>query len=207
MREPDVQYHKIHAQISPPQLHHPQFNHSGPMFHQLDSHPANITSQMKLMAPENAIHHDSSNHQFPANLLRPPFHHPSSAMTGLDPSVHNPMLQQMHMPGNFPPPHLLRGFTRGAPLPPHPINRTTGFIQESSPMQGFPFGQRQPNFSSLGIPPQAPDVGGGTHPPEALQRLIEMELRSNPKPIHPFATASHSQGIYGHELDMGFGYR
>lgn len=36
-----------------------------------------------------------------------------------------------------------------------------------------------------------------------------MEMRSNPKQIHPFAAGGgHSgQGMYGHELDMGFGYR
>lgn len=50
----------------------------------------------------------------------------------------------------------------------------------------------------------APDVGGGRNHPEALQRLFEMELRSNPKSIH---ASGHSQGMYGQELDLGFGYR
>jgi hypothetical protein len=50
----------------------------------------------------------------------------------------------------------------------------------------------------------APGVAGGRNHPEALQRLFEMELRSNSKPIH---TSGHNQGIHGHELDMGFGYR
>lgn len=53
----------------------------------------------------------------------------------------------------------------------------------------------------------APDVGGGSNHPEAIQRLLEMELRANPKQIHPFAPGGHSQGMFGHELDMGFGYR
>ncbi|XP_021677042.2 uncharacterized protein LOC110662387 isoform X2 [Hevea brasiliensis] len=204
-REHDVQYPKIHAQPSSPQLHHPQLNHAGPMFPSLDSHATNINAQMKFMALEN-IHQDPPNHQFSANLLRPPFHHPSTALNGLGPNPHNPMLQQMHMPGNFPPRHLLRGFARGAPLHPHPNNHASGIIQEPNPMQGFPFGQRQTNFGGIGIPTQAPDVGGGTYHPEALQRLIEMELRSKSKPVHPFAMAGHSQGIYGHELDMGFGH-
>ncbi|CAK7348827.1 unnamed protein product [Dovyalis caffra] len=137
----------------------------------------------------------------------PPFHHPSSALTGFDPTTHNSMLQQMQMHGNFPRPLLRRELSRGAPLPPHPNNQVTGFMQESNPVQGFPFGQRQPNFGALGIPPQAVDVGGESSHPEALQRLIEMELRSNSKQIHPFATPGHGPGIYGHELDMGFGYR
>ncbi|KAK9279239.1 hypothetical protein L1049_012917 [Liquidambar formosana] len=37
----------------------------------------------------------------------------------------------------------------------------------------------------------------GNHP-DTLQRLIEMELRSNPKQIYPFS--GHGQGMYGHEL-------
>lgn len=45
--------------------------------------------------------------------------------------------------------------------------------------------------------------------PEALRRLIEMELRSNSKQAHPFGGASHGQGMYGPspQLVMGFRYR
>lgn len=53
----------------------------------------------------------------------------------------------------------------------------------------------------------APEVGGGSNHPEAIQRLIELELRSKSKQIQPFPAGGHGQGIYGHELDMGFGYR
>lgn len=53
----------------------------------------------------------------------------------------------------------------------------------------------------------APEVGGGSNHPEAIQRLIELELRSNSKQIQSFPGGGHGQGIYGHELDMGFGYR
>lgn len=52
-----------------------------------------------------------------------------------------------------------------------------------------------------------PDVGGGSNHPEAFQRLMEMELRSNAKQIRPYAAGGHNQGMYGHELDMRFGYR
>lgn len=52
----------------------------------------------------------------------------------------------------------------------------------------------------------APDVSGGSNHPEALQRLIGMELRANPKQLHPFGVG-HSQAVYNHELDMGFRYR
>lgn len=62
-------------------------------------------------------------------------------------------------------------------------------------------------FNSCLVKLSAPDVGGGSNHPEAFQRLLEMELRANPKQIHPFAAGGHSQGMLGHELDMGFGYR
>ncbi|XWS32135.1 hypothetical protein CRYUN_Cryun23aG0135100 [Craigia yunnanensis] len=211
IREPDIPFHNQYVQPSSPQLH-PQLNHGGPLIHSLDSHPSNINSQVKFMAPEGIIHHDTlQNHQFPASMLRPTFHHPSSGLTGFDSPMHHPMLQQMPMPGNFPPPHLQRGFPGGAPLPPHSNNQVAGFIQEVNSMHGFPFGhshrQPQSHFAGRGMP-SGQDVGSGSHHhSEALQRLIEMELRSNSKQINPFGAAGHSQGMHGHELDMGFPYR
>lgn len=49
----------------------------------------------------------------------------------------------------------------------------------------------------------------GNPPPEAFQRLIEMELRANSKQIHPFGPQppGHNQGIYSHELDMESRYQ
>ncbi|KAE8726140.1 Ribosomal L5P family protein [Hibiscus syriacus] len=185
-----------------------QLNHGGPLIHLLDSRPSNIDPQMKFIAPEGILHRDTGpNHQFPASMLRPPFHHPTSGPSGFDPPMCHPMLEQMPVPGNFPPPHLQRGFPRGAPLPPHMD------IQEVNPMHGFPFGrQTQPNFAGLGMPP-GHDAGSGSHHPEALQRLMEMQLRSNSKQMSPFGAASNSQGMYDHghihnlDLNMDFGYR
>ncbi|KAM1819047.1 hypothetical protein FF2_000724 [Malus domestica] len=217
VREPDIPFQNLNVQSSSQQLHHPPLNHVGPPFHPLDSRPGNINSQINFMGPEGIMRSDPPpNHQFQSNMLRPPFYHPNTGQSGFDAHTHHPMMQQMHMQGNFPPPHLRQGLSSSPPQPPHP-NRgapppahpnSQAFMQELNPMQGFPFGPRQPNFGVHGMPSPAADVAGGSnHHPEALQRLIEMELRSNPKQIHQFAGSGHTQGTYGHKLDMGFGYR
>lgn len=206
VRDADIPFHNIHLQPSSVQLNHPpQLNHVGQLFNLLDSHPAGINSQMRFMAPESIIHHDPPpTHQFPANMLRPPFHHPSTGLAGFDPPTHHhPMFQQMQMPGNFPPAHLLRGFPNG----PHSNSQMTGFMQDANPIPGFPFGHQHPNLASLGMRPPAPDTGGGSNNPEALQRLFEMELRSNSKHVHPVAAAGPNQGMYNQELDMGSRFR
>ncbi|XP_059651341.1 uncharacterized protein LOC132298967 [Cornus florida] len=207
MMEPENPYRSLHAPESSPQFR-PQMNHGRPSFHPLDSHPAHVNSQMKFMAPESIIRHDAApNHPFPANMLRPPFHHSTTGLMGFDPLSQHPMLQQMQMSGSFPPPHLLREFPRGAPLPPQSSKQAVGLMQEPNTIQGFPFGHQQPNFGGLGMQLPAPDASVGSNHPEAFQRLMEMELRANSKQIHPLAAPGRSQGMYGHELDMGFRYR
>ncbi|XP_038708705.1 uncharacterized protein LOC120003722 isoform X3 [Tripterygium wilfordii] len=208
IREHDIPYHNPHVHPSSSQLHTPQLNHVGPLFHPPE-HPANNNSQMKFMGPDDVIRHDHpppANYQFPANVLHPSIHHASSGLTGFDPTNHHPMLQQMNVPGNFPPPQL-RGFARGAPVLPQRNNQVAGFMQEHNRVPGFPFGNRQSNYGGIRIPPPGPPDAGGSNHPEVLQRLIGMELRSNSKQIHPFAATAHNQGMYSHELDMGFGYR
>lgn len=66
------------------------------------------------------------------------------------------------------------------------------------------------------VPPDMMVGGGNTNnQPEALQRLIEMELRSNGKQVqqHPVPAViggggvHTNQGLFEHVRDMGFGYR
>lgn len=201
MREQDIPFHSLnahaHAQPPPSQFHRPQLNHAGPF----SSHAPNMNPQMKFMAQEGMIPQGS-----PPNMLRPPFHHPSSGLSGFDPPVH-PMLQQMHAPGSFPP-HLQQGFPGNSSLPPHSNNPGARIMQEMNPTQSFPFNHRQPNVPGIGMPPGPPDVSSLSNHPEALQRLFEMELRSNPKQVHPFGgNTAPNRGMQSHELNMGFGFR
>ncbi|KAK4418562.1 hypothetical protein Salat_2269000 [Sesamum alatum] len=130
-------------------------------------------------------------------MIRPPFHHPNVRIAGFDVPSQQSMLHQMQISGNNPP-HMVPDFPRGGPVS-HHSSQATGFIQEMNQMQGFPFGPHQPSIGSRGVP-----IPG--NPPEALQRLIEVELRANSRQVHPFAPG-HSQGMYGHEVDMGLRYR
>lgn len=217
-RENEMPHRKAPVHSSFSQLHPPQTNNVK-LFHQFESHPPNMNSQGDLMLPEGMVHHDSpSNHQFVANMLRPP----TSGLSGFEHSVHHPVMQQMQTSVNLPPQHLLQGLSRGVappmsnrslPLhphsarasaaPPQPNHQVTGLAQELNSIQGFHIGQRVPNIGGPRLPSPAPG-----NQPDAIQRLIQMGHRSNSKQIHPLsASGGHGQGIYGHELNMGYGYR
>ncbi|XAR63026.1 hypothetical protein NMG60_11022811 [Bertholletia excelsa] len=199
--EPEIPFSNLHNHPLSAQFHPSQMNHGRPLFHPLESQNNHVSSRMNFMTPEG------SSHQFPANILRPPFHHPNTGLAGFDHP--HPILQQMQMSGNFPPAHLIRQVPRGGPVLPHAGSHPTTLMQELHPMQGLHLGQQQQqaNFGGLGIPSQAPDISGGSSHPMALQRLLEMELRANAKQVHPLAAAGHSQGVHGHDLEMGFRYR
>lgn len=210
MAKPELPFQNLHPQPSSPRLHAAQMNPGTPMFHALDSHPAHLDPHLQFMPPDVPMHN-----QLPTNMGHhppqgPPHH--TAGLPGFDQLVRPPMLQQMPMSGSLAPPQLMRGFPGSGPMPAHPGHNPAGYIPEHSPMQGFPFGQRQPHFGGPGMAPPGAELGGGNNPPEAFQRLLEMELRANPKQMHPFATGGgggggHSRPMYGHELDMGFRYR
>ncbi|KAL0339450.1 UNVERIFIED_CONTAM: hypothetical protein Sangu_1467100 [Sesamum angustifolium] len=203
--EPEFPYHNLPVQQSSPEFQPPQMAQVRPSYNQLESHLAHMSSQMKFLGPEPMFNHDfPANHQFPSAMNQHPFHRPNIGVSGFDGPSHHSMLHQMQMSGNRTP-HVLPDLPRGGPAA-HHGNRASGFIQEMNQIQGFPFGPLQPNIGSDGFPIPAPDMHSGSNPPEAFQRLIEMELQANSKHIHPFATG-HNQGVYGREIDMGFRYR
>lgn len=203
--ESDHQYRNQFEQPTSPYAHL-QMNHGRPLY-QSDSHPSHMSSPLKFMGPENSLHPEYSQHQFPANHIHPTsFQHVPNGPTRLTP--HHPMLQQMHMQGNALPPHLLRGLSRGGPMPQYAINHMSGYLPDPHPMQNFPFGHHQPNYSGHELPMQAHAVGrGGHNHPEALEKLIEKELRANLKQMHPAPGAAHSLANHGHGIDMSFRYR
>ncbi|GMH00482.1 hypothetical protein Nepgr_002321 [Nepenthes gracilis] len=206
MVNPEFPYQNLQVQSSA-QFHPRQTDHGRPLFHPLKSHPAHIDPQLKYIAPEAMIQHDApTNHQFPANTIHTPYQHPNDVLPEFDHPVHHVMLQQLHMPGNLPSP-VPKVFPGGAPMPLHRSNNPAGYVQEQNPMQGFHFGQQQSNFNGVGMPMPGPELGGMSNPPEAIQRLLEMELRSNPKQMHPFGHGGHTRPMYGHELDTGLWYR
>ncbi|KAL9264375.1 hypothetical protein AKJ16_DCAP11002 [Drosera capensis] len=206
MLKPDFAFENLHAQSPPMHFQPQQINHRRPPFHPLDPHLTHIDPQLNYLPPEMMIHHDGRTlHQFPPNMVRPPFQNPGPALPEFDPSIHHPLLRQMHMNRKLPhAPHALGGFTGGGPMPLHPSNIPSGFPQEHNPMQGFPFGQQRPDFGGQ-LAPSGPELGGLSNPSEGLQRLLEMELRSNQKQVmHPFPPSSHPRPTHGDELDPGF---
>ncbi|XP_071722886.1 uncharacterized protein [Rutidosis leptorrhynchoides] len=169
------------------------------------NNPSAMNNRMNFMAQDGLIHHNSPpNQQYPGNnMVRPPFRQQSIEHT---PAPH-PMLQQMQRPGNFPPPQLLRSFPGGSTTL-SPQSNHHGFMPEMNPMQGFPFNQQHQNFSGTRMPSRAAAVGGGSNHPEAFQKFLQMEVGLKPKQMHPYGSvAGRNQGLHGHELDMGFGFR
>ncbi|XP_010544407.1 PREDICTED: uncharacterized protein LOC104817035 isoform X2 [Tarenaya hassleriana] len=169
---------------------------------------SNVKSQIELMASVS-VHQDSPPYQqFPANMIRPPFHHTPGGVPEFDRLPH-PILQQMQMPMRGKMPHhsiLLQGFANGPPHHhPHAKNQMSGVVPaELNTSQGLPLAHRQPNFAGHNMPPPVREVNGSDQP-VSLQRLLGI----GPKQISPMGQAIdlHHRGSFGHDLNMSFGYR
>ncbi|KAL3622157.1 hypothetical protein CASFOL_033568 [Castilleja foliolosa] len=188
-------YRNMQAQNSSPRFQHaPQMQQGRTLYnnHMEPLHPsARVGSQQKFVDLEPIF-----NHQMSQNMVQPNFHHPNVRVSGFDiPSQHS-MMHQMQMPGSHPS-QLPRGF----PVPHNGGNQASGFIQEMNQGQGFPFGPRQPNTASRGMPMPG-------NPPEAFQRLIEMELLANSKQTRPLAPGHNNpEMMHGYEVDMALRHR
>ncbi|XP_011628999.1 uncharacterized protein LOC18424436 isoform X2 [Amborella trichopoda] len=201
-------YHHQHLlgmqQSSPQLLHYQRQQQSMPLppdFH------LNMMQQQRRQMDQHQHHHRGGHGPElflpPPNMLHDPFHagggprfdHP---MHHHQQRHHHHLMQQQVMQNNFhqtpvqgiPPLHL--GGT--------PFNHMGGFLPEGPLMQGFPIHHRSPpnhGTHGMSIP------GAGVNHPEALERLIEMEMRVNSsKNMH----VNQNPGLYGPtELDLGFG--
>jgi len=143
--KPELPYENLHPQLSSPYLRACQANHAKPLFDPLNPHDAHLDPHMNFMPPNAPIHH-----QLPINMGRRPLQHHSDGHQGFDRLIPPPILQQMHMSGNLPP-HVVGPFPGGPPMPPPYSHHPVSYLQEHNPMQGFPVGQRQPNFGGPGM--------------------------------------------------------
>lgn len=170
-----------------------QMDQTRPSFPPFD-HLAHRNQQMNFVGPRGM--HPDLHHPFSGNLVPP---HRSFSNVGaprFDPTAVHPMLQHMPVPGNFPPHHPMPNLQRGF-SPSHPINHMPGYLPDMNNMHDFPMHSRQPSYG--------PVAGGGGPHPEALARLIEMDMRANSKHIHA-PTGVQIPGIYSPD-NMNFRYR
>ncbi|ONK59033.1 uncharacterized protein A4U43_C08F2280 [Asparagus officinalis] len=201
MVDPSDLYRQLHGR---PSSHFPhQIDQSRPLFPPLD-HPFHINPQMKL-AGQNGMHHDP-HLPFHENLIpRQDFNHAGAPR--VDPAAfHYSMLQNMPAPANFHPHHPMQSLPRGLP-PSYPMNHTPGYMHEMNTMHNFSLHNRQPDYNggpAMGL--RGPVVGGGVGAhPEALERLIQMEMRANSKHLQP-PVGHHIPGVYEPE-NINFRYR
>ncbi|VFQ82054.1 unnamed protein product [Cuscuta campestris] len=194
--EPEM-FQNLSAQPSSSQFYPMQMTQGrSSSIHPFETLPAHSNSQMNVMGP------DMARNQFSGNMMRQPFH-----QTGFDlPNQHPILKQQVQMPGNYP--HMLHDQIRSGPMSHPGGNQPASFLQDRNPMQGLSYGMQPPNIDGFGVPMRADIINRGTNqPPGAIQRLLEMEGRGTSKQMHPFAGAGYSQGMYGHELNMGQRHR
>jgi hypothetical protein len=107
-------------------------------------HIVNRNQQTPFDMPQS-IRHDP-HRSFPSNVnpMQHNLHGPG--FPHLDPAAHHLMLQQMSMPGSFPPEGLPRGV-----LPSQPVHHMAGYRPEMGNVNNFHRHPRQPNYGELGL--------------------------------------------------------
>lgn len=169
--EPEVSYHNLAVQQSSPLLQPPQMSQMRPLFHHLESHPAQMSSQLKFLGPEPIFNHNSpANPQFSPNMTRPSFQHPNVRVAGFDVPPQQSVLHQMQMPANVPP-----HFPRGGPLSRNGVQGTS-FIHEMNQMQGFPVGPRQPNIGGSGVTVPGKNSNGHFNLFQDNEKIVDVHL-------------------------------
>ncbi|CAM0912488.1 unnamed protein product [Alopecurus aequalis] len=160
-------------------------------------HVGNRSQQAPFDMPQ-AIRHDPRR-SFPASMN--PMQHTLNG-AGVPHAAHHSMLHRM--PGSFPAEGLPRGL-----LPSQPVHQVSGYRPEMNNVNNFHMHPRQPSYGDFGLMPPGPSGPAvrGNHP-EALERLMQMELAARSKQIHPaMAGPVPGGGMYGPELDMNLRYR
>ncbi|KAG2610001.1 hypothetical protein PVAP13_4KG093000 [Panicum virgatum] len=168
-------------------------------------HIVNRNQQAPFDMPQ-PMRHDP-HRSFPSNVNSMQHNLHGPGVPHLDPAAQHLMLQQMSMPGNFPPEGLPRGV-----LPSQPVHHMAGYRPEIGNVNNFHVHPRQPNYGEFGLMmpgPSGPEVRGNH--PEAFERLMQMEMsaRSKQQQVHHQAMVSGPVpgGMYGHELDTKLRYR
>lgn len=167
-------------------------NRASPMFPPTDH--TNKNQQAPLNMPE-AIHR-GTRCSFRQDMNYMQHVVPAPGGPRVDPAARHLMLQHMSMPGSFPP----QGLPRGVPQS-QPVHHMPGYRTEMSNANSFQMHPHQPGYGEFGMAmagPPGPEVGVNQ-----LERLIQMELRSRSKQIHP-AMAGTVPGFYEPELNMNF---
>ncbi|PKA66288.1 hypothetical protein AXF42_Ash006985 [Apostasia shenzhenica] len=185
--DPDGLCHSLQGR-PPPQFRH-HMSYSRPFFAHPD-HPTYGNPQMKFV-DQDAMYPNS-------NMIS----HHSYDISGprLDPTIHHRMVQPMPLPGYLPPHNSIPGIPRGLPLS-HAMNQMHGLSPDMDNLRGFLL-QRQPNHGGLAMGPVHGSAGGM----EAIERVLEMEIRANPKQYR-HAIPGHVPGMFGPEINMNLRYR
>ncbi|KQJ92791.1 uncharacterized protein LOC100825004 [Brachypodium distachyon] len=151
--------------------------------------------QVPFNIPE-AIHRGTRS--FPQDINSMQHVLPARGGHRVDPVAHHRMLQRMNMPGSFPP----QGLPRGVPLS-QPVQHRPDYRAEVNSLEIRPR-PRQPGYGESMLMRMTGSAVGANHV-EALESLIQMELRARQRHLRP-AMVGPVQGFYRPELNRNFRY-